>query len=60
MPLSLFLAVMLIVGMGFAAYRARLCTVLAVMEVMTSGTAYMLASFQRASIHQAYAMRKAA
>lgn len=42
------LALLLVTGMGFAAHRASLCTVRAVSEVMTSGTAYMLASFAKA------------
>lgn len=48
MTWHLFLALILVAGMGFAAHRASLCTVRAVMEVMTSGTAYMLASFAKA------------
>lgn len=48
MTLHLPLALMLVAGMGFAAHRASLCTVRAVMEVMTSGTAYMLVSFAKA------------
>lgn len=48
MSLPLLLALMLVAGMGFAAHRASLCTVRAVMEVMTSGTAYMLVSFAKA------------
>lgn len=50
MTLHLLLALTLVVGMGFAAHRASLCTVRAVMEVMTSGTAYMLASFAKATL----------
>lgn len=46
--MTLLLALVLVAGMGFAAHRASLCTVRAVMEVMTSGTAYMLVSFAKA------------
>jgi len=48
MTWHLFLALVLVAVMGFAAHRASLCTVRAVMEVMTSGTAYMLTSFAKA------------
>jgi len=48
MTLHLLLAAVLVAGMGFAAHRASLCTVRAVMEVMSSGTAHMLASFAKA------------
>ncbi|TXT31831.1 MAG: hypothetical protein FD131_754 [Rhodocyclaceae bacterium] len=48
MTLRLLLAAVLVASMGFAAHRASLCTVRAVMEVMTAGTAYMLASFAKA------------
>ena len=46
MTIVSFLLVMLV---GFAAHRASLCTVRAVAEVLTSGTAYMLASFAKAA-----------
>jgi uncharacterized membrane protein YedE/YeeE len=36
-------------GIGFAAHRASLCTVRAVAETMSSGTAWMLASFLKAA-----------
>lgn len=45
MPMALAL-VMLI---GFAAHRASLCTVRAVAEILSSGTAWMLASFLKAA-----------
>lgn len=48
MNLPLVLALALVAGMGFAAHRASLCTVRAVTEVMTSGTAHMLGSFAKA------------
>ena len=48
MTLHLLLAFLLVLGMGFAAHRASLCTVKAVAEVMTSGQAWMLASFVKA------------
>ena len=48
MTMHLLLALIMVAGMGFAAHRASLCTVRAVMEVMTSGSAYMLASFAKA------------
>lgn len=46
--MTLPLALVLVTVMGFVAHRASLCTVRAVMEVMTSGTAYMLVSFAKA------------
>lgn len=44
----LLLALLLVAGMGFVTHRASLCAVRAVMEMMTSGSAYMLASFGKA------------
>lgn len=43
------LSLILVMLIGFAAHRASLCTVRAVAEVMTSGTAWMLASFLKAA-----------
>ncbi len=45
MPIALALAMLI----GFAAHRASLCTVRAVAEMMSSGTAWMLASFLKAA-----------
>ena len=42
------LAFALVMALGFAAHRASLCTVRAVAETLTSGTAHMLASFAKA------------
>lgn len=42
------LAFALVMALGFAAHRASLCTVKAVAETLTSGTAHMLASFAKA------------
>ena len=49
---SLFLVaiLLLVAGVGFAAHRASLCTVRAVSEIATSGTAYMLLSFGKAAL----------
>lgn len=50
MSLVALTSVGLVILLGFAAHRASLCTVKAVLEVMTSGTAYILASFARAAV----------
>jgi len=44
------LCLALIAALGFAAQRASLCTVRAVEEVITSRSAYMLASFAKAAL----------
>lgn len=41
---------LLVAFIGFAAHRASLCTVRAVAEIMTSGTAWMLSSFAKAAL----------
>lgn len=43
-------ALLLAAVVGFAAHRASLCTVKAVTEVMSSGTAHMFGSFARAAL----------
>lgn len=43
-------SVLLVALVGFAAHRASLCTVRAVAEIMTSGTAWMLSSFAKAAL----------
>lgn len=43
-------ALLLAAIVGFAAHRASLCTVKAVAEVMSSGTAHMFGSFARAAL----------
>jgi uncharacterized protein len=48
--MSTLIPVLLLAALiGFAAHRASLCTVRAMTELMSSGTAHMLASFVRAS-----------
>jgi hypothetical protein len=44
------LALVLILVLGFAAQRAGMCTVNAVAELMTTGRAYLLASFFKAAL----------
>lgn len=48
MSLVALVSVGLVMVLGFAAHRASLCTVKAVAEIMTSGTAHVLSSFARA------------
>lgn len=50
MHLPHFLAAALVFFIGFIAHRASLCTVKAVIEISTSGTTHMLASFLRAAL----------
>lgn len=49
MSIVTLLAALLAMLLGFAAHRAHLCTVKAVAEILTSGTAHMLASFAKAA-----------
>lgn len=49
MNFATLLSVALVMLVGFAAHRASLCTVKAVAEILTSGTAYMLSSFAKAA-----------
>ncbi|MBI1905903.1 MAG: YeeE/YedE family protein [Rhodocyclales bacterium] len=48
--LSALASVVLVAWVGFAAHRASLCTVRAVAEILSSGTAWMLASFAKAAL----------
>ncbi|HQU88734.1 MAG TPA: YeeE/YedE thiosulfate transporter family protein [Denitromonas sp.] len=50
MSLHLIFAIVLVAIIGFASHRASLCSVRAVAEVMSSRTAYMLASFGKAAL----------
>ncbi|PKO72191.1 MAG: hypothetical protein CVU20_03320 [Betaproteobacteria bacterium HGW-Betaproteobacteria-14] len=49
MSIVALISVGLVIWLGFASHRASLCTVRAVGEIMTSGTAHMLSSFAKAA-----------
>ena len=47
---AMVLSILLAALMGFAAHRSGVCTVKAVMELVTTGRAFLLASFWRAAL----------
>lgn len=49
MNFAILLSIALVILLGFASHRASLCTVKAVAEILTSGTAYMLSSFAKSA-----------